>query len=213
MTGPCVVEDCIEVEKEIGVIATRNANNDIVVFPAVEMIFHPTANLVEYLAAPADIAPETEQLASKIARRLIQEFDICGNLAVEFFLTKDHDLLVNEVAPRPHNSGHHTIEGNVTSQFQQHLRGILNLPLGDSSLRAPVALMMNLLGDPARSGKVQIEGFKETIGQPGVFVHLYGKKESKPFRKMGHVTIIDENRDSAIEKAKFVKEHLKIKGV
>ena len=132
-----------------------------------------------------------------------------GLLAVEMFVTKEHNVLVNEIAPRPHNSGHQTIEANVTSQYQQHLRAILNLPLGDTSVNHPSA-MVNLLGEEGFSGQAKYNGLEEVLALPGVYVHLYGKKLTKPFRKMGHVTIIDSNIENLKKKANFVKQTLKI---
>ena len=142
---PCVVEPLVQIEKELAVIVARNEHGELATYPAVEMVFHPTANLVEFLACPARIKPELAQEAAEIAKKVITAFDICGLLAVEFFLTTSGDLLINEVAPRPHNSGHHTIESCFTSQFEQHLRAILNLPLGSTDLKSP-AVMLNLLG-------------------------------------------------------------------
>jgi len=178
-------------------------------FPAVEMHFHPVANLVEYLFCPSSISNELAEAAEKLAIQIAHKMDIVGLLAVEMFVTKEGKLLVNEVAPRPHNSGHHTIEANVTSQYEMHLRAILGLPLGDPSLVRP-AVMVNLLGESGYSGPVNYQGIKECLKISGVYPHLYGKKDTKPFRKMGHVTIVDEKLDDAILKAKFVQNTLKV---
>jgi 5-(carboxyamino)imidazole ribonucleotide synthase len=207
---PSLIENLIDFEKEIAVIVARNANGEISTFPMVEMDFNPQANLVEFLISPSTYNFDIQQRAETIAKNIAESLNIVGILAVEMFLTKDHQILVNEVAPRPHNSGHQTIEGNYTSQFEQHLRAIFNLPLGDTKSIAN-AIMINLLGESGYEGIADYEGLEEILKIDGVYVHLYGKKYTKPFRKMGHVTIIDENREKAIEKAKFVKEHIKVK--
>jgi 5-(carboxyamino)imidazole ribonucleotide synthase len=207
--APGLLEKLIDFEKEIAVIVARNKNGEVKIFPAVEMVFHPEQNLVEYLFAPAQLASDVVTSAEKIASHLISELDMVGLLAVEMFVTKSGDVLVNEVAPRPHNSGHQTIEANITSQYEQHLRAILNLPLGDTQLIAPSA-MVNLLGEPGANGIAVYDGFEEIARMSGVHVHLYGKKYTKPFRKMGHVTIIDQDIDSLKKKATFVKNTLKV---
>lgn len=207
--APGLLEKLIDFEKEISVIVARNQQGEIKTFPAVEMVFHPVQNLVEYLFAPAEITEPVRKEADAIACKIIQELDMVGLLAVEMFVTKDGRVLVNEIAPRPHNSGHQTIEANVTSQYEQHLRAILNLPLGDTKLILPSA-MVNLLGEPEYSGLARYQGFDEVVKLPGVHVHLYGKKLTKPFRKMGHVTIVDEDIDRLKKKANFVKETLKV---
>ena len=141
--------------------------------------------------------------------KIINALGMTGLLAVEMFVTRQGRLLVNEIAPRPHNSGHHTIEANMTSQYEQHLRAILNLPLGDTDTLIPGA-MVNLLGEPDFSGPARYQGFEEVLGTSGVYIHLYGKQITKPFRKMGHVTIIDEDMARLKEKARYVKEKLKV---
>lgn len=207
---PGFVEKLIDFEKEISVIVARNESGEIKTFPTVEMVFHPVHNLVEYLFSPATISAEIEEKAQSIARDVIQKLDMVGLLAIEMFVTKEGEVLVNEVAPRTHNSGHQSIEGNTTSQFEQHLRAILNLPLGDTEITLPSA-MVNLLGEEGFTGDAIYEGMNEVLATPGVHVHLYGKKTTKPFRKMGHITIADRDIDSLKEKVKFVKEQLKIK--
>lgn len=207
--APGVLEELIDFEKEISVIVARNEHGEVKTFPAVEMVFHPVQNLVEYLFAPAELETKILNEADDIARRIIHELDMVGLLAVEMFVTKDGKVIVNEIAPRPHNSGHQTIEANVTSQYEQHLRSILGLPLGDTSLLLPSA-MVNLLGEPGHTGLAKYQGFEEVIKIPGVHVHLYGKQFTKPFRKMGHVTIVDENVISLKEKVNFVKTTLKV---
>lgn len=207
--APGLLEELIDFEKEISVIVARNEHGDVKTFPAVEMVFHPVQNLVEYLFAPAALSTGILTEADDIARRIIHELDMVGLLAVEMFVTKDGKVIVNEIAPRPHNSGHHTIEGNVTSQYEQHLRAILGLPLGDTALLMPSA-MVNLLGEAEHTGLAKYQGFEEVVKIPGVHVHLYGKRFTKPFRKMGHVTIVDENINSLKEKVNFVKSTLKV---
>jgi 5-(carboxyamino)imidazole ribonucleotide synthase len=173
------------------------------------MVFHPTQNLVEYLFAPAQLSEAILKKADDVVRKVMNELQMVGLLAVEMFVTHDGEVLVNEIAPRPHNSGHQTIEANATSQYEQHLRAIINLPLGDTSLLMPSA-MVNLLGEPGYSGNALYQGFEEVVKISGVHVHLYGKKLTKPFRKMGHVTIIDKDVESLKQKTNFVKQTLKV---
>lgn len=208
--APGFVEKLIPFEKELAVIAARNENGEITSFPTVEMVFHPEYNLVEYLFSPATISEEVEERAQSIAKNLISKLEMVGLLAIEMFLTKEGEVLVNEIAPRTHNSGHQTIEGNKTSQFEQHLRAILNLPLGDTSLIQPAA-MVNLLGEDGFEGNAKYEGMEKVLEQAGVHIHLYGKKTTKPFRKMGHVTITAPQVGALAEKVDFVKTHLKVK--
>ncbi|MEO5910488.1 MAG: 5-(carboxyamino)imidazole ribonucleotide synthase [Pelobium sp.] len=208
--APCLIENLIDFEKEIAVIVARNTNGEMKTFPMVEMDFNPQANLVEFLISPSTYPFEIQQKAEDIAKNIASSLSFVGLLAVEMFLTKDHQILVNELAPRPHNSGHQTIEGNYTSQFEQHLRAIFNLPLGDTR-SITNAVMINLLGEQGYEGLAEYEGLEEILKKDGVYVHLYGKKYTKPFRKMGHITIVDEDRQKAIEKAKFVKDTIRVK--
>ncbi|MGA0333850.1 MAG: 5-(carboxyamino)imidazole ribonucleotide synthase [Kiritimatiellia bacterium] len=208
LPGPCLVEDAVDVETEIAVIAVRNALGQVVSFDPVEMRFHPEANLVEFLAAPARISPELAAEAKALAEKTITAFDLCGLLAVEMFVNREGEILINEVAPRPHNSGHHTIEACVSSQYQQHLRAILNLPLGDCGLRQP-AVMVNILGEEGKSGPVVYEGVEEVLGTPGAHLHLYGKHETRPFRKMGHLTVCHDNLETAIVRARRLQTQFK----
>lgn len=207
--APGLLEKLVDYQKEISVIVARNEHGEINTYPAVEMVFHPEQNLVEYLFAPAQLPGHVLQEADSIARKVIKQLNMVGLLAVEMFVTNENEILVNEVAPRPHNSGHQTIEANATSQYEQHLRAISGLPLGDTSIRTPSA-MVNLLGEPGFSGPAKYQGFEEVIKIAGVHVHLYGKKLTKPFRKMGHVTIIDQDVESLKQKATFVKQTLKV---
>lgn len=209
LPGPCLAEALAPIRVELAVVAARNASDEVRVFPPVEMDFHPEANLVEFLLCPARISPLVAAEAEALAEKVIRTFDVCGLLAVEMFLTTDGQLLVNEVAPRPHNSGHHTIDSAPTSQFQQHLRAICNLPLGPTVQQMP-AVMINLLGEPRHKGPARYEGVEQCLALDGVHIHLYGKALTSPFRKMGHVTITAETADKAIEKANFVKNTLKV---
>ncbi len=204
-----VLERFVDFDKELSVIVARSESGEVKCFPVVECEFNTEANLVEFLFCPANIKKSVEKEAIKIAILLAEKLGIIGLLAVEFFLTKDGNLLVNEIAPRPHNSGHHTIEANITSQFEQHLRAILNLPLGDtSSIKAGV--MVNLLGDFSYEGVAIYQGIEDVLKFSGVYLHLYGKEKTKPFRKMGHATIVDDDIIKAKQKAKMVKNTLKI---
>lgn len=208
--APSLIEDWVDFEKELAVIVSRNENGEVKTFPCVEMDFNPEANLVEFLISPSTLSPDILQKADDLAVKIAGDLKIVGILAVELFLTKNGEILVNELAPRPHNSGHQTIEGNYTSQYEQHLRAIFNLPLGDTRSISN-AVMINLLGEKGFEGLAEYEGLNEILKIEGVYVHLYGKKITKPFRKMGHVTILDDDREKAIEKAKFVQKILKVK--
>ncbi|MBK8193956.1 MAG: 5-(carboxyamino)imidazole ribonucleotide synthase [Lewinellaceae bacterium] len=209
LSGACLAEEMASIRTELAVIAARNAAGEVAVFPPVEMDVHPEANLVELLLCPARVSPLVMAEAEALAERVIRAFDICGLLAVEMFLTHDGQLLVNEVAPRPHNSGHHTIDSAPTSQFQQHLRAICNLPLGPTEQLAPAA-MVNLLGEPGHNGPVYYEGVEKCLAMEGVYVHLYGKTTTSPFRKMGHVTVTGATPEAVIQKAETVKNTLKV---
>lgn len=210
LEGSSVLEKLVDFEKEISVLVARNTDGQIVTFPVVEMVFNPVYNLVEYLFSPAQITSEQENKAKSIASEIISKFKMVGLLAVEMFIDKEGKVLVNEVAPRPHNSGHQTIKANYTSQYEQHLRAILGLPLGTTVLKRPTA-MINLLGEPNFEGKAKYEGINEVMAEEGVYLHLYGKVYTKPFRKMGHVTILDEDVEGLKKKVLFVKNKLKVK--
>ncbi|WP_144606744.1 5-(carboxyamino)imidazole ribonucleotide synthase [Algoriphagus algorifonticola] len=208
--APGLLEKLIDFDKEIAVTVARNKKGDLIAYPAVECAFHPTANLVEFLFAPAEIADSVEKKAQEIAKEVILKLDMVGILAVEMFVTKSEDVLVNEIAPRPHNSGHHTIEANFTSQFEQHLRSVMNWPLGNPDLRCPAA-MINLLGEDGFTGEAIVEGQEDALSEKGVYIHLYGKKLTKPFRKMGHVTLLDEDIEQLKVRAQRIKDLIKIK--
>ena len=207
--APGLLEELVDFEKEISVVVARNLLGEVSTFPPVEMVFHPEQNLVEYLFAPAAVSANVLEEADTIARKIIHDLEMVGVLAVEMFVTKSGRIMVNEIAPRPHNSGHQTIEANVTSQYEQHLRCVLGLPLGDTMIILPSA-MVNLLGEEGHSGPARYQGFAEVLAMPGVHVHLYGKHFTKPFRKMGHVTIMDANEESLKKKTNFVKNTLKV---
>lgn len=207
--APGVLEKAVDFDKELAVIVARNERGEMQTFPTVEMVFHPEHNLVDYLFAPAAVSDEVNQRAQTLARQTADAFGIVGLLAVELFLTKTGDILINEVAPRPHNSGHHTIRANVTSQFEQHWRAILNFPLGDTSIYQPAAIV-NLLGEPTYTGPARYEGFDNLLAMPGVFPFLYGKALTRPFRKMGHVTVLDENLDALREKVASVRNTIRV---
>lgn len=210
MEGACMCEEGVDMDKELSVIVARNENGEVKQFPVVELEFNPIANMVEFLFAPANIAQEIEHQAQEIAAKIISKLDMVGLLAVEFFLSKSGELLVNEIAPRPHNSGHQSIEGNYSSQFDQHIRAILNLPLGNTAMIMP-SVMINLLGEEGFEGDAIYEGVDEIMALDGVNVHLYGKTKTKSFRKMGHVTVVAESLETAKNIAKKVKETIKIK--
>ncbi|MDR6560697.1 MULTISPECIES: 5-(carboxyamino)imidazole ribonucleotide synthase [unclassified Arcicella] len=208
-TEPSLLEKAIDFDKEIAVIVARNEHGEIKTFPTVECVFHPVYNLVEYLFAPAAVNEHIHEEAKRIAIETAEKLGIVGLLAVEMFLTKDGQILINEVAPRTHNSGHHTIRANHTSQFEQHLRAVLGLPLGDTTAHSKAA-MVNLLGEDNYTGEAKYVGMNEALAIAGVYPFLYGKKITKPFRKMGHVTVVDEDLTSLKEKVKAVKETLKV---
>lgn len=207
--APCLVEELVDFEKEIAVIVARNPKGDTKTFPLVEMEFNPEANLVEFLISPSTYPDVIQQKAEKIAIDIATSLNITGLLAVEMFIDRNGDILVNELAPRPHNSGHQTIEGNFVSQFEQHLRAIFNLPLGDTRAISN-AVMINLLGEKGHEGVAVYQGLEKIMAIDGVYVHLYGKKYTKPFRKMGHITVIDQKREKAIENALYIKDTLKV---
>lgn len=210
LDGAAVVEEKVDIDKEIAVIAARNERGEIRCFPAVEMVFDHVANLVEKIVCPSGIDAEQTRRAEEIASRLIETLQMAGLLAVEFFIDKQGDILVNETAPRTHNSGHHTIESVITSQFEQHLRAILNLPLGSTHLKMPT-VMINLLGEAGYNGPVKYEGLTESMAIEGVKIHIYGKKVTRPSRKMGHVTIVSKNMADALAKADQVKKLIRVR--
>lgn len=206
--APSVVEELVPFQKELSVIVARNESGETAVYQTVECEFND-ANLVAFLFSPADISQDIEKRAADLAIDVINKLEMVGILAVELFLMEDGTLYVNEIAPRPHNSGHHTIECNVTSQFEQHMRSVLNLPLGSTEMIREGA-MINLLGEAGHTGNAKYEGLREIMRMPGVHVHLYGKKDTKPNRKMGHITVAQKNIADAKRIASEVKEKIRI---
>lgn len=207
--APSILENMIDFEKELSVIVARNENGEVKTYPTVECEFNPKANLVEFLFAPAAISEEIEQEAQAIAKEVIEKLDMVGLLAVEMFLTKEGVILINEIAPRPHNSGHHTIECNVTSQFEQHLRSILNLPLGSTKITR-AGVMVNLLGEEGFEGKPIYRHLEEVMSWEGVHTHIYGKDMMKPYRKMGHITIAGDDLEKVKTLGLKVKNTVKV---
>lgn len=205
----CIAEELIPFKNELAVIVSRNANGDVKVYPVVEMEFHPEANQVEYVICPARINDAVAEKAKEIALKTSKVFNHVGLLAVEMFQTEADDILINEVAPRPHNSGHHTIESSYTSQFEQHIRAILNLPLGNPESKIG-GIMVNLVGAEGYSGDVIYKNIEAILEMDGVTPHIYGKKQTRPFRKMGHVTIINKNINEARKIAEVVKNTIEV---
>ena len=207
--APGLLEDLVPFEKEIAVIVARNAQGETTTYPLVEMVFHPTANLVEYLIAPADLPVVQAVQAREIAVATVEALGYVGLMAVEMFVAPGGNLLINEIAPRPHNSGHHSIRACATSQYEQHLRAILGLPLGDTRQHTPAA-MVNLLGAEGHTGPTRYQGVENLLAIPGAYPHFYGKSTTKPFRKMGHVTILDPDRQALIRKVEQVKAAVQV---
>jgi 5-(carboxyamino)imidazole ribonucleotide synthase len=205
-TESSLLEKKIDIQKELSVIVSRNRKGEIKCFPIVEMVFHPKHNLVDFLLCPAHIPKDIHDKALEISIKVIEAFQLVGTLAVEMFWTKDGDILVNEVAPRPHNSGHHTLKATLVSQFEQHWRAILNLPLSETTILQQ-SVLLNLLGSPDKEGDVYYEGMQSVLALEGVYLYLYGKKKTKPFRKMGHCTILGDDLEVIKEKVDFVKKH------
>ena len=205
----CIAESLVPFKKELAVIVARNAKGQVCTYPVVEMEFHPEANQVEYVLCPARIEEAVAQKARTIAIQVAQAFEVVGLLAVELFQTKNDEILVNEVAPRPHNSGHYSIEAAYTNQFEQHLRAILNLPLGSTESKV-AGVMVNLVGAEGYQGKVVYENIEQIMAMEGVTPHIYGKKETRPFRKMGHVTIVNPNINKARQIAEQVKNTIRV---
>ena len=206
---PCIAEQLIPFKNELAVIVSRNPKGEIKTYPVVEMEFHPEANQVEYVICPARIDNKVAEKARAIAVKVSKAFEHVGLLAVELFQTEDDEIMVNEVAPRPHNSGHYSIEGSVTNQFEQHLRAILNLPLGETNSKL-AAIMVNLVGEEGYRGNVEYKNIENILSLEGVTPHIYGKKQTRPFRKMGHVTIVNKDINKAHKIAEIVKETIKV---
>ncbi len=205
----CITEELIPFKNELAVIVVRNLSGEIKTYPVVEMEFHPEANQVEYVICPARIEEKVAQKATEIALKVAEVFEPVGLLAVEMFQTHNDEIIVNEIAPRPHNSGHYSIEASYTSQFENHLRAILNLPLGNTDSKV-AGIMVNLVGEAGFSGNVVYENINEILDIDGVTPHIYGKKQTRPFRKMGHVTIVNENMNEARRIAEQVKQTIRV---
>ena len=207
--GECIAENLVPFAKELAVIVARNVSGQATTYPVVEMEFHPEANQVEYVLCPARISEEIAQKARAIAVQVAEAFQVVGLLAVELFLTAEGEVLVNEVAPRPHNSGHYSIESAYTNQFEQHLRAILDLPLGNTDSKV-AGVMVNLVGAEGYQGDVVYENIEQILAMEGVTPHIYGKRETRPFRKMGHVTIVNKDIEKARAIAEKVKQTIKV---
>ncbi len=205
----CIAEEMVPFKNELAVIVVRSVSGEVKTYPVVEMEFHPEANQVEYVICPARIDATIAQKATEVALKVSEAFNHVGLLAVELFQTEEDEILVNEVAPRPHNSGHYSIEASYTSQFENHLRAILNLPLGNTDSKV-AGIMLNLVGSAGYSGQVVYENIEQIMAIDGVTPHIYGKRETRPFRKMGHVTIVNENMTEARIIAEEVKNSIRV---
>ena len=205
----CISEEMVPFKNELAVIVARSVSGEVKTYPVVEMEFHPEANQVEYVICPARIDEKVAQKATEVALKVSEAFNHVGLLAVEMFQTADDEILVNEVAPRPHNSGHYSIEASYTSQFENHLRAILNLPLGNTDSKV-AGIMVNLVGEEGYSGQVVYENIEKIMAIDGVTPHIYGKRETRPFRKMGHVTIVNEDMTEARKIAEEVKNSIRV---
>jgi 5-(carboxyamino)imidazole ribonucleotide synthase len=205
----CLIEELVPFKNELAVIVARSASGEVKTYPVVEMEFHPEANQVEYVICPARIDEKVAQKATEVALKVSENFNHVGLLAVEMFQTHDDEILVNEVAPRPHNSGHYSIEASYTSQFENHLRAILNLPLGNTESKV-AGIMVNLVGAEGYSGNVIYKNIEKIMAIDGVTPHIYGKRETRPFRKMGHVTIVNEDMNEARRIAEEVKNTIRV---
>ena len=201
----CMVEDLVPFTRELAVTVVRNPSGEVKTYPVVEMEFHPEANQVEYVLCPARIEDSIKEKATQIALQVSNALNHVGLLAVELFLTEEGNIFVNEVAPRAHNSGHHTLETSITDQFEQHIRAVLSLPLGNTDLIV-AGVMVNLVGVEGHTGQVHYNNIEKALSMKGVSPHIYGKKQTRPFRKMGHVTVVDRDINSARETAEKVKQ-------
>lgn len=207
--APSFFEKYIPFEREIAVMVARNKKGQVKTYPVVDMLFDDKTNMCDITMCPSTIGVSLREKAKDLAQKAVEAIDGVGIFGVEMFVTKDGEILINELAPRPHNSGHYTIEGCITSQYEQYLRAIMNLPLGSVDIVKP-SVMINLFGEEGYSGKVEVENFDKALEIEGVNIHLYGKKETKPNRKMGHITVLDDDLEKALEKAKKAKSLLKI---
>lgn len=206
---PSIIEERINIKTEISIIVARSASGELLHYEPVEQHFNQAANLVSYLICPAELEKSTLSKMNEIASLIAIDLDLVGLLAIEFFLDTNNDIFVNEVAPRPHNSGHHTQNSCETSQFEQHLRAILDLPLG-STRQHSIGAMVNIIGEPGYAGKTNYIGIEECLKINGVHLHLYGKLETRPFRKMGHINIADKDRKKVLENIEKIKSTLRV---
>lgn len=210
LPGASVIEEKVKIEKEISVITARNSKGNVKCYPVVEMLSDHKANLVDKLICPSSVILEQSENAIGLAGEIIELLNMTGLLDVEFFIDAKGYVIVDEMAPRPYNSGHHTIESIITSQFEQHLRAILNLPLGSTKIKLP-SVMINIHKAAGYEGSVIYEGLTESMAIKGVKIHLYGKKITKPYRKMGHITVMSSTLDCALQEAEKVKNLIKVK--
>lgn len=204
-----LVEEFIKIEKELAIIVSRSENGQVNSFPVLEMKFNNDINQVEYVLSPARIDKKLCEKAKDISYKVSECLNHVGLIVVELFLTTNGDIIVNEIAPRPHNSGHLTIESCYTCQFEQHIRAILNLPLGLSKMKTP-AVMVNLIGDENHTGPVYYKNIDQILAIDSVIPHIYGKKETRPYRKMGHVTVLNSQIENALQIAKKIKKTIKV---
>ncbi|MSR14401.1 MAG: 5-(carboxyamino)imidazole ribonucleotide synthase [Gammaproteobacteria bacterium] len=211
LAAPCMVERLVNIDKELATMVARNARGEIAHYPVVEAEFDARANILNIIQAPARISAKIASQCTELARRIVTAIEGVGIFGIEFFLDRNGQLLVNEISPRPHNSGHYTIEACATSQFEQHLRAVTNLPLGPTTLVHPAA-SFNLLGEPSAFGIPNITGLDVAAATPGAAVHLYGKHSVKPFRKMGHVTVTGKTLEAALSSAQALKQVVKVMG-
>lgn len=204
-----IVEEMIDIEKELAVVTCQDQEGKVICYDPVEMVFDPEDNILLYQLGPADVSDDIATEAMSIAAKISKELGIVGLLAVELFLTKDGQVLINEIAPRPHNSGHHSIEACISSQYDNHLRAISGLAIGGTTTRS-ASIMYNMLGEPGHTGPVHYKGLSEVLAIDGVYVHIYGKEVTKPARKMGHITIIDDSLAALKKKYETVSQTIKV---
>lgn len=206
---PSIIEERINIKTEISILVARSASGELIHYEPVEQHFNQEANLVSFLICPAELDKGILSKMNEIAALIAIDLDLVGLLAIEFFLDENDDIFVNEVAPRPHNSGHHTQNSCETSQFEQHLRAILDLPLG-STRQHSIGAMVNIVGEPGYAGKTKYVGIEECMKIEGAHLHLYGKSETRPFRKMGHINIADKDRKKVLENIEKIKSTLRV---
>ena len=206
---PSIIEERINIKTEISILVARSVSGELIHYEPVEQHFNQEANLVSFLICPAELVKGTLSKMNEIASLIAIDLDLVGLLAIEFFLDENDGIFVNEVAPRPHNSGHHTQNSCETSQFEQHLRAILDLPLG-STRQHSIGAMVNIVGEPGYAGKTKYVGIEECMKIEGAHLHLYGKTETRPFRKMGHINIADKDRKKVLENIEKIKSTLRV---